>query len=103
MAILGHSGGGVYALACAYALPTRVVAVGIVSGGAPLLGAGAMPDPPSPWRALAHWSQVTPWVFRLWLWLGVRRLRANPTVFWERTAAGWSAADARAVREPALQ
>src|SRR3712207_3027181 len=34
--VLGWSGGGPYALACAYAMPDRIVAAGLVSAPAPL-------------------------------------------------------------------
>lgn len=42
MAVVGLSGGGPYALACAAGLPDRVVAAGVVSGLAPLRGPDAM-------------------------------------------------------------
>ena len=39
MAIIGLSGGGPYTLACAAAMPERVVAVGVLGGVAPAVGA----------------------------------------------------------------
>ncbi len=39
-AVLGFSGGGPYAAACAVALPTRLTSVAIVSGAAPFLAPG---------------------------------------------------------------
>src|SRR5210317_201332 len=44
--IIGHSAGGPYALACAYKLPDRIVACGIVSGLAPY-------DRPNPYRGFS--------------------------------------------------
>jgi pimeloyl-ACP methyl ester carboxylesterase len=40
-AVAGLSGGGAYALACAHELPARTVAVGVLSGIAPTIGADA--------------------------------------------------------------
>ncbi|MFD4366705.1 alpha/beta fold hydrolase [Rhodococcus sp. NPDC058521] len=42
MAIVGLSGGGPYSLACAYAMPDRVVALGILGGVAPSQGPDAI-------------------------------------------------------------
>ena len=42
MAVIGLSGGGPYALACAAALPDRVVAAGVLGGVAPTRGADAI-------------------------------------------------------------
>jgi len=35
-AVVGHSGGGPHTLACVYALPNRVTAMGIVAGAGPV-------------------------------------------------------------------
>src|SRR5246500_1369366 len=42
MAVVGLSGGGPYTLACAAAMPDRVVAVGVLGGVAPTVGADAI-------------------------------------------------------------
>ncbi|MGA8329230.1 MAG: alpha/beta hydrolase [Mycobacterium sp.] len=42
MAVIGLSGGGPYALACGAAMPDRVVAVGVLGGVAPTIGADAI-------------------------------------------------------------
>jgi pimeloyl-ACP methyl ester carboxylesterase len=42
MAVIGLSGGGPYALACAAAMPDRVVAAGVLGGVAPTVGAEAI-------------------------------------------------------------
>lgn len=39
--VAGHSGGGPYTLACAYALPDRVKAAGVLSGAGPVEAPGA--------------------------------------------------------------
>jgi pimeloyl-ACP methyl ester carboxylesterase len=42
MAVIGLSGGGPYTLACAAAMPERVVAVGVLGGVAPTMGSDAI-------------------------------------------------------------
>lgn len=42
MAVIGLSGGGPYALACAAAMPERVVAAGVIGGVAPAVGPDAI-------------------------------------------------------------
>src|SRR6201994_3956166 len=42
MAVIGLSGGGPYTLGCAAALPDRVIAVGVLGGVAPTVGADAV-------------------------------------------------------------
>ena len=43
-AVVGISGGGPYAAACAWKIPHRVSSIGIVSGVGPLVGSGAAAD-----------------------------------------------------------
>jgi pimeloyl-ACP methyl ester carboxylesterase len=43
LAVVGLSGGGPYALACAHELPDRVAVVGLVGGVCPVVGANAAP------------------------------------------------------------
>jgi pimeloyl-ACP methyl ester carboxylesterase len=43
-AVVGISGGGPYAAACAWKIPHRLTSVGIVSGVGPLVGSGAAAD-----------------------------------------------------------
>ncbi|MGV0746282.1 alpha/beta fold hydrolase [Mycolicibacterium sp. XJ870] len=42
MAVVGLSGGGPYTLACAAAMPDRVVAIGVLGGVAPMIGPDAI-------------------------------------------------------------
>lgn len=60
-AIVGHSGGGPHTLACAYALPERVTAAGVVAGAGPVDAPGATDG-----MALLNWfafkfGQYLPW------------------------------------------
>lgn len=54
MAIIGLSGGGPYTLACAAAMPTRVVAAGVLGGVAPAVGPEAID---SNLMRLARWAE----------------------------------------------
>ncbi|OMC09774.1 alpha/beta hydrolase [Mycolicibacter heraklionensis] len=54
MAIIGLSGGGPYTLACAAALPERVVAAGVLGGVAPAVGPEAID---SNLMRLARWAE----------------------------------------------
>ncbi|MBV8177549.1 MAG: alpha/beta hydrolase, partial [Mycobacterium sp.] len=55
MAVIGLSGGGPYTLGCAAAMPDRVVAVGVLGGVAPTVGADAISG-----GVMAFGSQVAP-------------------------------------------
>ncbi len=60
-AVLGWSGGGAYALACAYRIPERLTAVGLASGGAPLAGIDPAAHITRQWRAVARIARIAPW------------------------------------------
>lgn len=45
LAVIGLSGGGPYTLACAAAMPDRVVAAGVLGGVAPMVGPDAISSP----------------------------------------------------------
>lgn len=73
-AVVGVSGGGPYALACAYRIPQRLRACAVVGGLGPLdvLGIeGMMPLD----RLQFHVARAAPWLLRPVLWLVVGRLR----------------------------
>jgi pimeloyl-ACP methyl ester carboxylesterase len=55
MAVIGLSGGGPYTLGCAAAMPDRIVAVGVLGGVAPTVGADAISG-----GVMALGSQVAP-------------------------------------------
>lgn len=83
-AVLGVSGGGGYALACAYAMPERVLAAVVVSGMTPVSG-------PADWRGLALGDRL---VYRLagsapWLAQALMTLVFRATILALRRS-GWS-------------
>ncbi len=76
--VLGGSGGGPYALACAFYLPKRITTAGVASGNAPL-------DLPGAWEGLGRGLRFgmglgrrAPWLLRLQFSLMARQARKNP-------------------------
>ena len=85
--IIGWSGGGPYALACAYAMPDRTTEVGLVSAPAPLAGV-RKPDYLIPrHRAAARAAGTAPWIIRLAMWRWARPSDAIPSDTWTRRCA----------------
>ena len=82
-ALLGVSGGGPYAAACAYALPERVTAAALVSSIGP---------PGSPkslgLRVLSVLARVSPWPLRFPLGRQLRLTREDPDAAIERRSSG---------------
>jgi len=64
-AVLGYSGGGPYALACAYQLDTRLRAVGVIAGIGPLTEPGALDGMVKNNIRLFQLARRTPWLLRL--------------------------------------
>lgn len=89
-AVVGHSGGGPYALACAYKIPQRLTACGIISGVGPI----------HPF--LAFLSQWMPWL----MMPVIRRSfqnegQAQRTL--TRAAANWIEADRKSLLVPGIK
>jgi pimeloyl-ACP methyl ester carboxylesterase len=80
-AVLGHSGGGPYALACAWAFPERVSRVGIASGFAPF-------DRPDPYAGMSARMRGFVKLLRRAPWLA--------GVFMRRAASGYRKDPAKA-------
>jgi pimeloyl-ACP methyl ester carboxylesterase len=78
-AVLGWSGGGAHALACAYQIPERLSAVGVVSGGAPLAGIAPTDYLTPQWWGAARIVQFIPWAARLFTWHMGRQARRSPS------------------------
>ena len=102
-AIVGWSGGGPYALACARLLGNRISSVAIVSGAAPLAGT-ARPDYLRRFdRNAVLAAGRAPWVIRLALWHWGRAQRRDAERFFEQSVAEMCAADQEALSEPDLR
>ena len=101
--IIGWSGGGPYALACGYALPERVSAVGLVSSPAPLTGTQESGYLRRLDRNAVRAAGKAPWVIRLALWHWGRPQRRDATRFFEESVADMGAADQAVLAEPELR
>lgn len=102
-AVLGWSGGGAFAVACGYRLPDRVTSVGVVSGPAPLAGAGTSAYLRPSWRRIALMAQVAPWVMRAALWRWGRPVRRDPDRFVEAAVAAMVPSDRRVMNDPNMR
>jgi pimeloyl-ACP methyl ester carboxylesterase len=79
--VLGYSGGGPFALACARLLPERLTAVGVVSGELPHNVAGVMADINAASRQLFALCRLAPWLGRGLLLLMGLRVRGHSEQF----------------------
>ena len=103
-AVAGHSGGGPYALACAYCLPERVPAAVILSGAGPVDAPGAV-EGLTPLHALAfRIGKYSPWwLTRTLTWLFFRKSAADPARAMDLDARDRSAADEEVLRIPGVR
>lgn len=79
--VLGFSGGGPYAIACAYRMPERLIATIVVNGLGPLTIPNAMEGLSFQHRLVFHLARRAPYILALLLRLnmaGVRKLIARP-------------------------
>lgn len=98
-AILSMTGGGMYALACAAALPDRLTGVACVSPSAPLDAPGiSVPGATGKFMWLARYA---PWALWAVYALLVPRLRRDPERVYRLLASGASESDLRALAQPA--
>jgi pimeloyl-ACP methyl ester carboxylesterase len=95
-AVLGISGGGPYAAACAFKIPGRLTATGIVSGMGPA-GAPGMKDGAS-WTLPGTPSLIRRFV----LMLTAMGLQRDPDRFLSRSKETFSEPDARLLEQPEL-
>ncbi|CAN5547543.1 alpha/beta hydrolase [soil metagenome] len=101
--VLGWSGGGAFAVACAYRLGERVTALGVVSGPGPLVGADATVYLRPSWRRVARMTRVVPWVMRAALWQWGRPVRRDPARHVETAVASMVDSDRELMADPRLR
>lgn len=98
--VLGVSGGGPYALACAARLGERIERAGLVAGMAPVDNPAATRGMPWPARAVLllarYWPLATQWILRGAAAVAQRNPHRLPREF----AAGLPAADQAVLRRP---
>lgn len=100
--IVGWSGGGPYAMACAVALPDRVRSLALVSAPAPLAGVAETSYLRRFDRA-ARAAARTPWVVRFAMWQWGRSQRKDAARFFDESVAEMCAADQAVLAEPELR
>jgi pimeloyl-ACP methyl ester carboxylesterase len=100
-ALMGLSGGGPYAAACACKIPQRLTRVGIVSGVAPpdMPGAMELLSKTSDGQAVKLGSKA-PWLLRLLLAYTVFQFRRDPHKLVAQTASEVSPPDQAALARP---
>ncbi len=101
--VIGWSGGGPYALACAHALRERIAAVGLVSSPAPLTGTSESGYLRRLDRNAVRAAGRAPWVIRLALWHWGRPQRRDAARFFEESVAAMCAADQAVLAVPELR
>jgi len=102
-AVLGWSGGGPYALACAWAIPTRVTRCGVVSAPAPLAGVPNADYLYRSHRAAARAAGSAPWMIRLAMWRWARAQRRDPERHLNEAVAQMIEADRIVVEDPRVR
>jgi pimeloyl-ACP methyl ester carboxylesterase len=101
--VLAWSGGGPYALACAWAMPQRVSAVAVVSASAPLAG---VPDAKYLYRmhrVASRAAGYAPWMIRLAMWRWARAQRSDPQRQLDEAIESMVAADQAILQDPRLR
>ena len=101
-AVIGISGGGPHAAACAWGLPARITRAGIVSGVAPPDGPRIGQGLPRAGRLAFHLVLGTPWLVRCVMALGALGARRFPEGMFERARALASPADQPILRRPEI-
>jgi pimeloyl-ACP methyl ester carboxylesterase len=100
--VVGVSGGGPYAAACAAKIPRRVTRAAIAGGVGPSDLPGAIDEMPSLRRRGAQIARGAPWLLTAVLWLAANPQR-NPERFYERMVSGNSPVDQEIVSRPEVK
>ncbi len=102
-AVLGWSGGGAHALACAYKIPARLLSVGLASSVAPLAGAESGGHLTAQWRTVAYTAHYIPWLMRCLAWQQGIQLRRQPQRFVERIIQAFPPCDHTVLAAPGMR
>ena len=100
--VVGVSGGGPYALACAWRMPARLSMVGSVSGLAPLGMARGRPRLPGQDHAALELIRFAPWLGRSLMTLGGLAWQRFPVRMHQRLVALCPPADRAVLEQPAV-
>jgi pimeloyl-ACP methyl ester carboxylesterase len=101
--VLGSSGGGPYALACAHELPERVIRAGVVSGVGPYDAPGATEGMRRQNRIGFQLGARFPPLASLIMWSMARQVRRRPERTLDAIARAMSGVDAEIARRPEVR
>ena len=101
--VIGSSGGGPFALACAHRFPERVRAVGLIGCLAPLDAPAMMSELSGPLRLMFRLSRLAPAVLRALYRLNLRAIRRGGTRSSERLAAWFPEPDRTLMQRPEIR
>lgn len=101
--VAGHSGGGPYTLACAYALPDRVLGAAVICGAGPVDAEGIL-EKMTPLNRLAFSiGRFIPWpLWRLMVWYFYRKGHKDPAYLFDRGAKDRAPADTVILQDPGI-
>jgi pimeloyl-ACP methyl ester carboxylesterase len=101
--VLGASGGGPYALACAHEIPERITRAGVASGVGPYDAPGVTQGMRWQNRVGFQLGARVPPLARLIMWSMARQVRRRPERVLDAIAQAMSPADAEVVRRPEVR
>lgn len=102
-AVLGLSGGAPYALACAFKIPPRLIAVSLVSGIGPSDSPGAAEGVSPQLRRLIHLCRIAPWFVRIMLWRSTRKGQKDPEGAFASLLSSLPEPDQNALSQPGVK
>ena len=102
--VAGHSGGGPYVSACAYALPDRVTAAAILSGAGPLEAPDVTRGMSATNKFGLTMGRFIPWpLWRVLIWVFYHRRREDPAAAMDRETGHRPAADDVQIGRPEVR
>lgn len=100
--VIGISGGGPYAAACAHRMPDRVTSLGLVSAAGPTHIEGSIEGGAGERKAGFIVARRAPWLLTLVIWL-FRNPGRNPERFLDRFSPGFPEIDRRIQSQPEIR
>ena len=101
-AVIGVSGGGPYAAACAYTLPQRLTAVALVSSVGPFDDPNLINGLTREQRLQFTLAKRFPWLVRMLMDWESRRMPATPTAIMQKVERMYPSCDVAVVKQPGM-
>jgi pimeloyl-ACP methyl ester carboxylesterase len=102
-AVAGVSGGGPHALACAYALPDRVILAASLSGAGPIEGAGSLGGMHAGNRMIFQLAMRAPWLLQAFMVPSLFLAQRFPDRYASVALKGLPEADQRVLADPRIR